>query len=953
MSSRRMSLGGGNVRAPLGDANMNYNLGSSSHRPASGRSETPLKDRLALLEEWRQSRSGSSSNTTTNSNATMNDFYASMESATKRPRWNDTDTGSVASFRSSGGGGGHNNNNSAFPPPTEGTTALERFRLRKQQQILMNQPSHDESVSASSGPLYHHQHHPDSAMGLDDSFDMTTWSSSTSVRSSSRRGGLEGGARRMTLMPLSNGRRTSIVNAPGARHSGGTSRTAAGSAASSSSSTQADRSTTTAAHSNGGGGGRHQGTTVNVVVETGSRSQTQTTLSQLTVEEPVDDADEPGMGVVEGAGLRSQIRDMNQRIEQLEKEKLELSIANAPLQARFRQKEDAWLKEQSRLVLEIESLKAAACEENERFRDLQVQYETAEAEVKHLRLEVRKASSSANTNNLPPMLGSGTTWTRQLQNDRELAELKEKLNATLFDLETSRLEKVSVEKELHATKLELESIARTFEELQQEYDHISKSTSDKRDAEIQLEVLTTEHIATSAQLNAVCSDLASTKARAEATLEAKDEEHKKIIEQLQFDLSVLKSRASKMEQRSSKTCPDEEDDAVLKARIEERDRRIADLEAELLRGEELRRQMHNRIQELRGNVRVYVRTRPFLPNDKQHNDPAIDVSPDGESLSILDARSNSRHAFKFDKVFPPSSGQDQVFQEVADFVQSALDGYQVCLFSYGQTGSGKTHTMQGSGNGAMRGIIPRAVEQILMQAKVMRKQRWDFKLSASFLEIYNEDLKDLLTVMSSDKSSAKNPPKLAIKRDLSGKSFVEGLTEVPIETINSEEGMLQLEALMSVAARARSVASTNMNAQSSRSHSVFKLHIRGFNDDSQAEVEGSLSLCDLAGSERLDRSGASNDAKRLKETQAINKSLSSLGDVFTSLSQGASHIPYRNSKLTYLLQDCLSGDGKALMFVNLSPTTASSSESLCSLRFAQRVNAVELGKPTKNIQYKR
>lgn len=201
------------------------------------------------------------------------------------------------------------------------------------------------------------------------------------------------------------------------------------------------------------------------------------------------------------------------------------------------------------------------------------------------------------------------------------------------------------------------------------------------------------------------------------------------------------------------------------------------------------------------------------------------------------------------------------------------------------------------------------------------------------------------------KAGAKNPPKLAIKRSREGKSFVDGLAEINIDTSDSVTGMQQLEALMRVAARSRSVASTKMNAQSSRSHSVFMLNLRGYNADTGAEVEGALNLCDLAGSERLDRSGASNDAKRLRETQAINKSLSSLGDVFNALAQGATHVPYRNSKLTYLLQDCLSGDGKALMFVNLSPTTASSSESLCSLRFAQRVNQVELGKATQNIQY--
>ena len=148
-----------------------------------------------------------------------------------------------------------------------------------------------------------------------------------------------------------------------------------------------------------------------------------------------------------------------------------------------------------------------------------------------------------------------------------------------------------------------------------------------------------------------------------------------------------------------------------------------------------------------------------------------------------------------------------------------------------------------------------------------------------------------------------------------------------------------------------SVANTKMNAQSSRSHSVFMLQLRGSNEESGTTVQGALNLCDLAGSERLDRSGAASDAQRLKETQAINKSLSCLGDVFTSLANGSKHVPFRNSKLTYLLQDCLSGDGKALMFVNLSPTLESSNESLCSLRFAQRVNQVELGKATKHVQY--
>jgi kinesin family protein C1 len=263
--------------------------------------------------------------------------------------------------------------------------------------------------------------------------------------------------------------------------------------------------------------------------------------------------------------------------------------------------------------------------------------------------------------------------------------------------------------------------------------------------------------------------------------------------------------------------------------------------------------------------------------------------------------------------------------------------------------------MQGSGNGAMRGIIPRAVEQILAQAAVMQTQRWTFTMKASFLEIYNEELRDLLVMMNSDGTmrprDSRTASKLSIKRNADGKSYVDGINMVDIDVEDRTNGIEQLETVMVAAARARSVAKTNMNSQSSRSHSVFMLHLCGSNEESGTVVQGVLNLCDLAGSERLDRSGAGSNAQRLKETQSINKSLSCLGDVFNALSNGSKHVPYRNSKLTYLLQDCLSGDGKALMFVNLSPTLESSSESLCSLRFAQRVNQVELGKAVKNVQY--
>jgi kinesin family protein C1 len=153
---------------------------------------------------------------------------------------------------------------------------------------------------------------------------------------------------------------------------------------------------------------------------------------------------------------------------------------------------------------------------------------------------------------------------------------------------------------------------------------------------------------------------------------------------------------------------------------------------------------------------------------------------------------------------------------------------------------------------------------------------------------------------------------------------------------------------MALAATHRCVAATDMNAVSSRSHAVFTLHLTGTNAEQKARLKGALNLVDLAGSERLDRSNAVG--QRAKEAAMINKSLSALAGVFAGLHKKQAHVPYRDSKLTFLLQPALSGDGKTLLFVNLSPTDASVNESLCSLKFAKQVNQVELGKATRHIE---
>jgi kinesin family member C1 len=209
--------------------------------------------------------------------------------------------------------------------------------------------------------------------------------------------------------------------------------------------------------------------------------------------------------------------------------------------------------------------------------------------------------------------------------------------------------------------------------------------------------------------------------------------------------------------------------------------------------------------------------------------------------------------------------------------------------------------MQGSGTGSMRGIIPRAMQQVGLYKTELEEKGWQYSMEVSFVEIYNETIRDLL------RANASEEIKHEIKKDASGHTYITDVTLMAIDPNNSED----VDAIMETAARHRSVSQTAMNERSSRSHSVFILHLTATNVTQGVVLKGTLNLVDLAGSERLDRSGATG--ARLKETVAINKSLSSLTDVFVAIGNKQSHVPFRNSKLTYLLQPSLSGDGKTLM----------------------------------------
>eukprot|EP00668_Euglena_longa_P041160 GGOE01054168.1.p1 GENE.GGOE01054168.1~~GGOE01054168.1.p1 ORF type:complete len:601 (-),score=200.02 GGOE01054168.1:484-2286(-) len=398
----------------------------------------------------------------------------------------------------------------------------------------------------------------------------------------------------------------------------------------------------------------------------------------------------------------------------------------------------------------------------------------------------------------------------------------------------------------------------------------------------------------------------------------------------------------------------------LATQLQGRERRVQELEGLVAEGDRMRKKLHNTLQELKGNIRVIARVRGNSSDASSYSFPdavdhrAIELVGPATTNYAGDEKSKN-FAFSFDRVFEPGTKQEEVFEEISQVVQSALDGYKVTIFAYGQTGSGKTFTMEGptSPTPETAGMIPRAVEQIFAEGERLKPRGWEFQLQATFVEIYLEEVRDLLGdtagyekragVSSSGVTTYERAsPKHEIHHSADGTTTISNVTTVPVTQPGDVLRLLQ------TAARHRSTASTKMNERSSRSHSVFTLRITGINKGTSQQSCGVLNLIDLAGSERLNTSGAIGD--RLKETQNINRSLASLGDVIAALAAKKGHVPYRNSKLTYLLQNCLGGDGKTLMFVNISPEAQHVQESICSLRFAAKVNACEIGTAKRKVQ---
>ncbi|KAL6275368.1 hypothetical protein ACE6H2_018969 [Prunus campanulata] len=341
------------------------------------------------------------------------------------------------------------------------------------------------------------------------------------------------------------------------------------------------------------------------------------------------------------------------------------------------------------------------------------------------------------------------------------------------------------------------------------------------------------------------------------------------------------------------------------------------------------RALYNQVQDLKGSIRVYCRVRPFLPWQSNSQSTVDYIGENGTIMIVnpLKQGKDARRVFTFNKVFRTNVTQEHIYADTQPLVRSVLDGYNACIFAYGQTGSGKTYTMSGPDLTTEEtwGVNYRALRDLFQMSKA-RVDIVRYEVAVQMIEIYNEQVRDLLV-------------------NIRNKSQLNGLNvpDASLVPVTCTQDVLEL---MKIGQKNRAVGATALNERSSRSHSVLTVHIYGKELATGSILRGCLHLVDLAGSERVDKSEAVGE--RLKEAQHINRSLSALGDVISALAQKSTHVPYRNSKLTQVLQDSLGGAAKTMMFVHINPELNALGETISTLKFAERVASIELGAARSN-----
>ncbi|KAL2208812.1 kinesin-domain-containing protein [Sarocladium strictum] len=325
------------------------------------------------------------------------------------------------------------------------------------------------------------------------------------------------------------------------------------------------------------------------------------------------------------------------------------------------------------------------------------------------------------------------------------------------------------------------------------------------------------------------------------------------------------------------------------------------------------------------SIKVVARFRPQNKIELESGGKPI-VTFDSEDTCTIDSR-EAQGSFTFDRVFGMDSLQQDIFDySIRPTVDDILNGYNGTVFAYGQTGAGKSYTMSGTNieDEVGRGVIPRIVEQIF--ASIMTSPSTiEYTVRVSYMEIYMERIRDLLAPQNDN---------LPVHEEKNRGVYVKGLLEIYVSSVQ------EVYEVMRRGGNARAVAATNMNQESSRSHSIFVITITQKNVETGSAKSGQLFLVDLAGSEKVGKTGASGQT--LEEAKKINKSLSALGMVINALTDGkSSHVPYRDSKLTRILQESLGGNSRTTLIINCSPSSYNDVETLGTLRFGTRAKSIK------------
>lgn len=320
------------------------------------------------------------------------------------------------------------------------------------------------------------------------------------------------------------------------------------------------------------------------------------------------------------------------------------------------------------------------------------------------------------------------------------------------------------------------------------------------------------------------------------------------------------------------------------------------------------------------SIKVLCRFRPLNQAEILRGDRFLPVFQGDDSVVV------GGKPYVFDRVFPPNTTQEQVYRACAmQIVKDVLAGYNGTIFAYGQTSSGKTHTMEGKLHDPQQmGIIPRIAQDIFNHIYAM-DENLEFHIKVSYFEIYLDKIRDLLDMTKTN---------LSVHEDKNRVPYVKGCTE---RFVSSPEEILDV---IDEGKSNRHVAVTNMNEHSSRSHSIFLINIKQENVETEQKLSGKLYLVDLAGSEKVSKTGA--EGAVLDEAKNINKSLSALGNVISALAEGTkAYVPYRDSKMTRILQDSLGGNCRTTMFICCSPSSYNDAETKSTLMFGQRAKTIK------------